>query len=447
MANALVTQEKFREAMDALGRWVPPAPAPSDNALAAQLAAEALHRGRLADDQAILSAAALAVSAAEAAKTDLILIRALQVRAEVGAESGDLEDTEAAGARAEEVAAQSASPEAKALAGLTRGYCLLVTAKLESAAEAFAGAVPALRDLGLFVEFWRALNGLGMSYTGLGRLKEAVQSFTQALSVARKLGDKVGICNVWNNVGVVYHDAGWFDSAARCYRLATELLGSPGTAGTVRVPVHLYANQARLAMERGDFQESERHINTSISAARASQSWVLIVAGLLDLADLHLAKSEHEWAWPLVREAVDLTGDRWGVLVDAGQFLRLREYMDCQTAPTPDRRNSSGAGRAQRDLLDLSEQLELRGFEEWVGFERNEATPSKTVAGELIGHGLFGVLARLLAIGVRFQDVPGPGVGESSAQLVARVFRPEQSGVLPSVDELIQSDVARQRSV
>ncbi len=444
MANALVTQEKFREAMDALGRWVPQAPAPSDNALAAQLEAEALHRGRLADDQAILSAAALAVSAAEAAKADLILIRALQVRAEVGAESGNLDDTEAAGARAEQVADRSASPEAKALAGLTRGYCLLVTAKLDAAAEAFAGAVPSLRTLGLFVELWRGFNGLGMSYTGLGRHRDAVQAFTEALRVARKLGDQVGICNVWNNIGVVYHNAGCFDAAAQCYALATRLLSSPGTTGTVRVPVHLYANLARLAMERGDFPESERCAALSLSAARRSQSWVLIVSGLLDLADLHLATSEHEWAWPYVREAIDLTGDKRGVLVDTGQFLRLREYLEWQTAPAPERPPLRSVRRASDHPLSLSEELELRAFEEWLD---SETTPSQPAASELVERGLFGVLARLVAIGVRLQGIPGPREGESSAQLIARVFRPEQRADLPPFDELLQSNGEQPHSV
>jgi DNA-binding SARP family transcriptional activator/tetratricopeptide (TPR) repeat protein len=446
LANALVTLEKFREALDALARWVPSAPAPSDNALAAQLEAEALHRGRLADDQAILSAAALAVSAAEVAKADLILIRALQVRAEVGAEAGHLDDTEAAGAQAERVAEKSVSPESKALAALTRGYCLLVNARLEAAVEAFEGAVPALRGLDLLVELWRALNGLGMANTSLGRLREAVYSFAQALSIARKLGDKVGICNVWNNAGVVYHNAGCFDSASRCYDLATELLSSLGTTRTVRLPVHLHANRTRLAMETGDYIESERWAAYSIAAARESQSWVLVVAGLLDRADLHLARAEHEWAWPLVKEAADLTGDRWPALVNAGQFLRLRKHMVWQTVPQAGQQRAPTIEGPLRTILDLSEQLELRAFEEWMHRERKTAQVQETAAAELVARGLFGVLARLLAIGVQFQGIPEPESGEASAQLVARVFQPQEKWRLPQVDELLQSDAALQRS-
>ncbi len=443
LANALVAQEKFRDAIETLAPWGPVKPTPGDCALAAQLEAEALHRGRLADDQMILESAILAVSAAEAAKSDPILIRALQVRAEVAAESGKLDDAAAAGAEAERVAGKSATPESKALAGLTSGYCLLVAGRLEPAVATFSAGVPMLRDLGLMVELWRALNGLGMCYTGLARLREGVESFAGALAVARKLGDNAAICNVWNNLGVAYHEAGYFDAAAISYKQATSLSASPLLS---RIAAPLYANAARLAMEFGDFAESERCSTLSLAAARESQSWRLIAATLLDKADLHIAKSEPEWAWPLVEETVGLVGDRWGLLADAGQFARLRRHLLWVTAGLEAEGNESQEG-VQGTSLKIAEQLELQAFEEWMSPVRGGAVRDEAAAHELVQRGLFGVLARLLAIGVRFQSIPEPQDRESSAQLVARVFQPEQRVALPRVDDLLQQGDAPPYSV
>jgi len=441
LANALVAEGKFRDALDAVGRWSPVNPTPHDAALAAQLKAEALHRGRLADDQTILDAAVFALSAAEAAKSDPTLIRALQIRAEVAAACGKLHDASDAGVEAGRVADRSANPESKALAGLTGGYCLLIAGRLDAAAATFSAGIPMLRDLGLMVELWRALNGLGMCYTGLARLTDAANSFNQALSVARKLGDSVATRNVWNNLGVVYHEAGFFHSAATCYGLAVRP-SAPPLPSSVAVPS--YANASRVAMEFGDFAESERCCTLLRSAARESQSWRLIALALLHVADLHLARSEPELAWPLVQQAVDLAGDRWVLLADAGQYARLRKHLLWVTTGLQPRENGPQGVPTQGVALTLAEQLEVQAFEEWMGAAG--APYHEVAACELVKRRLFGVLARLVAVGVRFQTIPEPCTGESSAQLIARVFRPEEKLGLPQIDELLQPSDALPRS-
>jgi tetratricopeptide (TPR) repeat protein len=435
LASALVAEGQFRDAIDALKGWCPKSPAPSDSALAAQLRAEALHRGRLVDDQEILKATTLALSAANMAKADLILIGALQVRAEAASEAGELKDAGEAGEEAQRVAELSGNQEARALAGITAGFCQLISGKFEAAAATFLVAVPPLREMGLQVELRRAVNGLGMSYTGLGRLRDAVASFAQALAVARELGDTVAILSTWNNLGVAYHEGGHFDRAATCYHLAVAQSALPLSS---RYAALLYANASRLAMEFGNHTESHRCSTLSLAAARDTQSWRLIAAALLTKADLHLAKSEPEEAWPLVQEALSLVGDRWRLLADAGQFARLRAHVYWATNGHEPPETAAEGGLLCRVELGVRERLELRAFDEWVTSLRNGATPSDVAAHELVKRGLFGSLARLLAIGVRFRDVPAPGIGESSAQLVARVFEPEQRVALPPVDDLLQ---------
>jgi tetratricopeptide (TPR) repeat protein len=301
-------------------------------------------------------------------------------------------------------------------------------------------AVPALRDLRLLVELGRAFNGLGMCYTGLGQLDKAVENFSQALAVARKVGANPAVSNVWNNVGVAYHEAGHFDSAAACYKLAVPSSASP-IPSRIRAPT--YANASRLAMEVGDFAESERCAALSLVAAREAQSWRLAAAGLLDKADLCIARSEPEWAWPFVREAVRLAGNRWTLLADAGQFARLRKHMLWITGGQEEQEPMTASGPIGRIALNVTETLELKAFDEWIGCVRNGTKCPGTTTRELIDRRLFGVLARLLAVGIRTENIPAPVAGESSAQLVVRLYAPGQEWALPAVDDLLQQGAER----
>ena len=441
LANALVAEGKFRDAIDAVGRWNPVNPAPHDAALAAQLKAEALHRGRFADDQAILDFAVFAVSAAEAARADLTLIRALQIRAEVAAESGNLDDAEEAGAQAQIVAEKSANAECNALAMVTRGYCLLATGRYERGAAAFEAAAPILENLGLLVELHRVLNGSGMCYTALARLAEAVRSFGRAILVARKLGDHVVSCNLWNNLGAAYQDTGCFEAAAASYQRALELLPL-----TSRVAAQLYANASGLAMELGHFVESESYSSLALIAARETRLLRFMVAALATQADLHLAKLEPERAWPLVEEAISMTGGRWRLLNDVGQFARLKRHFLWKTEGYDAVRKLDAQEGPEQDWMKVADRLEALAFGQWIAWVEGDAQNQDSAMLELVKRGIFGVLARLVAVGVRWPTVTEPQGGESSAQLIARVFQPEQRVALPLIDDLLQPGDARPRS-
>jgi len=434
LANALVAEGKYRDARSALVEWSPSSPVPGDGALAAQLRAEVLHRARMSDDQSILSAATAAVSIAQEAQSDLTLIRALQVRAEIAAESGELGDAQRAADHAQHVAESSQNPECRALAELTRGYCLLVAGRYEPAARAFSAAAPALRDLSLLGELRRVLNGLGMCYTSLHRPIEALRSFQDAILVAKKLGDRAASCNVWSNIAGLYLDRGLFESAAKAYQQALTFVDASCTSRNV---AFLYSNLATLALECGDLAASEQYTTLAACAARETHLWRFEVPALLAKADLHLASREPEHAWPLVEEAMALTGDRAQVLDDAAQYARLRRHFlwvtegyEAVTRLPPE----EPLGGSYNNPADA---LQVTAFNEWMasveGISVHESGFQK-----LVGLGLFGTVARLLAVGVRFRAMPQPQPGESSAQLVARVFRPQERWALPEVDDLVR---------
>ncbi len=432
LAEALVAEGKYREALEALGRWEEGSGRPEARALAAQLRAEALHRGRFADDRAIVEAANAAVNLARGAKADLTLIRALQVEAEVAAEAGDIAGAEAAGAQAEAVAAASGNPECQALARLTRGYCLMVDGQFETAAGVFAEVAEELRRLTLQVELRRVLNGLGMCYTASIRMADAIKPFAEALLVAEKLGDRVGSCTVWNNVAVVYHNAAHYNAARKCYEAALRLLPL-----TPRSAAALYSNVARMAMEFGDFDHATEYANLGVLEARRSQSWHLTVGALGTRADVHIAMGQSEAALPLIEHAMNLTGDRCYVLADPGQFARLRAQFLWLTKGYEHIKREPAKREGRTGLSRLSDWLEVRAFEEWIAYREKDFDASLNAANELVRLKLYGVVARLLALGVGFPSIGDVGTGESSAKAVERIFPETARLVIPEIDRLL----------
>ena len=71
------------------------------------------------------------------------------------------------------------------------------------------------------------------------------------------------------------------------------------------------------------------------------------------------------------------------------------------------------------------------------GEEWSETEVEDPAVRELERLGLFGVLARLVAVGVQLPTSPERLGQESSAQLVGRVFRLEERVRLPEIDELL----------
>jgi hypothetical protein len=163
-------------------------------------------------------------------------------------------------------------------------------------------------------------------------------------------------------------------------------------------------------------------------------------------AELYLCKSQPELAWPLVKEAAVITGDRPQLLPDAGLYERLQrqfywatrgyEAMKSLDRPVP------------TALFDsLVDALEVRLFDEAVALiAADQIEGSAPALEEAVTTGLLGPLARLLAVGVHHPGVPQRLPGESAAQLIARVFpHPERSmvprsvGLLATADELSDS--------
>jgi hypothetical protein len=317
---------------------------------------------------------------------------------------------------------------------LTLGYTALVRGDLVNAAVQFAKAEPVLESLSLLVDLRRVLNGLGICHTGLGNTEKAIDAFTRAAEVAQRCGSAGASLA---NLASLYQDLGMFERACRCYRRAIDDTNPWDT----RVYAEVHANLAWLALELGNLSEARYFTQMCADWARKSGLTRHAVLSLIVRADLHLAQTQHELAWPLVEEAIALTTQRHNDLFDRGAYVRLAKYFVWATQGYDSVMAWWGNGGIEQ-CVRIADKLEVAAFDEWLAAKAGSATPAAgTVVKAVTRHGLVGVIARLVAVGVAPPGLPRPLAGESSAQLMARVFpHPERERVPNSVELPTQGD-------
>jgi DNA-binding SARP family transcriptional activator/tetratricopeptide (TPR) repeat protein len=431
LAHAFVATGQYQQALDALADWQPPPDAASatDRALAALLRANALQRARLGGDAAIIKAAQDAVALAEEAKAASLLVRANHVRMEVGLDGGDVATQREAESLAARIAASDATPECIALANLTVGGSALARREFVHAAERLTAAAPVLESLALLVELRQAQYTLGYCYKGLGRFADAATILRESVAVAERCGHPGAIAQSRMILANLYHDLAWFEASAECFRAGLaplEALASP------RGFVEAYASISRLAVVLASMSEAEVAVARCEESARRSGLWRHRITAWMAGAELYLCKGQPDLAWPLVEQAVRLTGDRSDLLPDGPLYERLQRQF-CWATRGYEALQSVGRQVPTALYDSLVDGLEVRLFDEAVARIAGDHVDAGTpVLDEAVTTGLLGPLARLLASGVHHPAVPQRVKGEPAAQLVARVFPHAQRTVIPS---------------
>ncbi len=400
----------------------------SRQAVAAYLQAEALHRGRLSEDYDTLSSAAhKAFVLAEKVDNGPLAVQSLQIGAEIAHELGRWDALRMIEDACTELERESQHIEVRGLANLTLGYCRLVSGEPSVALHFFSSASQLLESLRLDSKQYRSLIGLAMSASNMDRFNWALDAFKSAVVVAERCGDAVAHANALLNIGSLSNDLGRFTEAADCFRDAINL---DSEISTSRVSTAIYCNAANLAIAIGSFGEAAEFLRIATSAAERSGLWQHLVTVLLTKADLHLANGDPSKAWGLVSEALSNTGSRHRLVPDQGQYWRLRRHYyavtgegDAITLGTP-------------TSITNTHLLELQVFEDWYkGHYHGEGECCDAVTA-LVELGLFGVLARLAALGVRvspFDSTPK----ETPGAIVIKDAYPEMG------DERVPQSVLR----
>lgn len=425
LAHALFAESEYQRALDTLNDWQSSDPSPGDRALAALLRAEALHRARLGSDEIIMNATQDAIARAEEAGASRFLVRANYIRAEIGID-GDLGALADAEALAERIAARDPTPECVALANLTIAQVALTRGQVVQAVERLDAALPILQSLALLVELRRGQSVLGICLKALGRFDEAARAYQEAISLAERGGVSGAIVHTRMILANLYHDLAFYAAAVDCFRPAFAVLQAITSS---RAWVEGYCDVARLAVVLGNLSEAEVAVERCEDGARRSSLWRHRVTACMARAEFHLCTGQSQRAWSLLEEARALTGDRAHLLPDAGRYERLqRHFVWATRGYDAVKALDRPAAHARYDLVDA---LEGRIFDEAVAHLAGDRRDAQALE-EAVKKGLLGPVARVLASGVHHPGIPERQPGESTAQLVARVFPHPQRAVIPA---------------
>ncbi len=305
------------------------------------------------------------------------------------------------------------------MAIIARSYSQWGLGDFEATTSGLDAAIPVLKSLAMQSDLRRALNGMGVTLTALGRFSEAINAFKRSIEIAKLLGDDMALSVTWSNLGSLYTDLGWFDEAAVSLRTAM----SVDTTPQIRLGAELYANAMWLAIHLGSLDEAE---------ASKSGLWRHRALALLCRADLLLARASPELAWPLVERAVKLVGNKARFLHDVGQFHRLALHFDWSTqgmAGVEAWLNPAREGNYKR----VTDWLEIKAMFAWIALEQDDHREDelKAVLRELETKELVGLISRLIAVRCSPISLSQTFKDEPPAAVVARLYPSPQRHCIP----------------
>ena len=197
----------------------------------------------------------------------------------------------------------------------------------------------------------------GIIATVRGEFSQALVHYHDSLDAYRALGQILPLCGVLNNIGMVHTDLGQWDDASRAYREAAEAADNAGDAVT-RVLIDV--NIAELAIARADFTEARMVCAASLLRARnigdeSAEAELLKHLGVVERETGHLAVAEHHFG-----RADLLARARNNALLQADIARERSELLSRQGRF---RETVLNLNRAHRLFADLRAQHDLRDID------------------------------------------------------------------------------------
>jgi len=430
LASALVAQGAYDAALHALAAIEDEDLDPPDAALQAIVRAESYHRSGIIDDPKNAELAKVALQKATSLEDRSCLLRALQVAAEVASETLDTLRVQEIQGIAFSIAQTASDIVVRARANITQGFCALVRAEHLKALSAFREAAKVLRERTFELDLRHALAGMGICFTNIGHYDEAEAVLLEGVDVARRLRNKVFEAVLWNNIAVIYDDLGMFGRSVQAYREGCRLLGDSTTS---RQRSRIFSNVAGLAVSLGNHDEAMDLLDRAEKTARASGSLSVLVGVLLGHTDLWLALGENDRAWETFGQIMTLTNGKAPLGGATGQYERLRRQYVWATAGHEAVKRLRSFDEAEGLVKGLASQLEVRATEEWIEAQESGSNVGRfcNAVVSILDHNLFGVLTRLIAVGIRPHTLPPCRNGESPATLVQRLYADRIPGPVP----------------
>jgi putative nucleotidyltransferase with HDIG domain len=197
----------------------------------------------------------------------------------------------------------------------------------------------------------------GIIATVRGEFSKALVHYQASLVAYRGLGLVPQLCGVLNNIGMVHTDLGQWDRAASAYREAAEAADQAGDAVS-RVLIDV--NLAELAIAQQDYQEARIVCAASLLRARrlgdeSGEAELLKHLGVVEREKGNLAVAEHHFG-----KADMLARARNNVLLQAEI---ARERSELLTRQGRFRETVVNLNRAHRLFADLRAQHDLRDID------------------------------------------------------------------------------------
>ena len=429
LAKSLVTQARYQAALNALDIWESQSEEIRHNADALTMRAEIIYKGRLASSDVICTNASLAFRAAQSSGSHESILRSLQLRAEVAYMLNDRSALLELPSEARIIGAKTSDIKSKALALLTEGYCHLVTGQLRPSIRAFTGSERLLSKLSEATTRRHALNGLGITLTGIGEFQKAAESFRKAIAIARGTGDSPGIGNCLSNLAILYTDLGRFKDGRECIREALQL-ENLSTAPTIHANV--YQNATLIALCLGNQSQATELLQiaetrTTLEMPRDR------VEFLIAKADYFLALGKRDSAWEIIEEVrATMSGEDCLLGIDCGRLGRLLRLHILETKGYDEMLALSHNSPIPHEFSRVSNKLEIKCTEMWAAKREGLVTAQELapLKDDVERTGLYGILAQLLVFDIRPFELD-LRAGESSARTVARIFLHQPPNQVP----------------
>jgi tetratricopeptide (TPR) repeat protein len=366
-------------------------------ARAKAVGAEAMYRGRLGANAEIGDQAKAALSLAEETNDASLVVRTLQLIAEIAHDAADQATIDRVQSTASSIELTARSQEVLPVAAATQGYCMMISGHHREAADRFSESVSGLRQQRRETELRRALNGLGICLTNIGDLSRATAAFEDALRLAEQAGDPYAQSILWDNLAVIHEDMGKLVDAVearrRAYRLSLE---SPSP----KRHCELLANAGLLAAMLGECSQASSYLTESTELARTLSIPGLLITALVACCDLALTRGEADSAWRWAEEAIALAESSGGAWRPIGDFTRVQLHYTWATRGYSAYRDVRKTTQARGLSFRLTHQLELEAFHEWVQQEEGNDSSTSMVVPRLATAQLFGSILRLASIGI-----------------------------------------------
>lgn len=152
-------------------------------------------------------------------------------------------------------------------------------------------------------------------------------------------------------------------------------------------------------------------------------------------ADLYLTLRRFDDAWEIVDELLQATKDATPLDAASIHIERLRRYFTWATRGY-DEMEKTLQPREDRGIANpLAQLVEVEGLEEWIQIQEGVCTKAGRTRKRIKKLGLYGVAARLIAVGV----FPGcPATDGPSAQLVTEMFPECRDRPVPTAVGVLQ---------